>query len=85
MFVQELNGKMTNLANRYRAIVQHYAKLAQNPATVEHARHMVREFRGAGLDTLAEDVAREINANNNPPLASNGEHVLQDGGRPNEN
>lgn len=52
---------MTDLAARYKKIVQGYAKLAKNPATVEHARHMVKEFRAAGLDTLAEDVAREIN------------------------
>lgn len=52
---------MTDLASRYQKIVQHYAKLAKDPATVEHARHMVKEFRAAGLDTLAEDVAREIN------------------------
>lgn len=72
------------LADRYQSIVKHYAALESNPATVDHARHMVREFRNIGLESLPEDVAKVLNAKSNPPMASNGEHVLQERRRPNE-
>jgi len=49
------------LAERYQSIVKHYAALASNPATVDHARYMVREFKKMGLESLPEDVAKVLN------------------------
>ena len=53
---------MTDLADRYRAIVSHYAKLAQNPATKDHAWLMVDKFVNEGLPKLRKAVEKEINA-----------------------
>jgi hypothetical protein len=46
-------------------LANHYALMAMNPKSIDHARHMVKQYKTSfpGLDTLIAKRLKELNAN----------------------
>ena len=46
-------------------LTNHYALMAMNPKSIDHARYMVKQYKTSfpGLDTLIAKRLKEINAN----------------------
>jgi hypothetical protein len=52
-----------NLNESFKRTVEHYAQMAMNPGSIDHARHMVREMekdRSGMWAGLARAVANQI-------------------------
>jgi hypothetical protein len=56
-------GTCPDLEKLKNYLVEHYALIAMNPGSIDHARHMVQKYKTTfpGLDTLIVKRLKEIN------------------------